>query len=62
METILRFIGRALIYLANAIHNVRNDVESYLFDLIFVDDHSTKIKLASHNLPISSKPTRKGGQ
>ena len=43
MEKIFRYIGRAFIYLANAIHITKSDVESYLFELIFADDHVKKL-------------------
>jgi hypothetical protein len=59
MEKILTYFGRAFLYLANAIHNAKIDAESYLFELIFIDDHLTKTKLVSHVLPTSSKPSRR---
>jgi hypothetical protein len=39
MENIFRYIGRSFFYLANVIRNAKADVESYLFDFIYVDDH-----------------------
>jgi hypothetical protein len=42
MEKILRWVGLSFLLVANIIHEARNVVASYLFDLIFLDDHFTK--------------------
>ena len=39
MEKILKCIGLSFLSVANTIHQAKNTFDSYLFDLIFEDDH-----------------------
>ncbi|MHB8910484.1 MAG: hypothetical protein ACYDAA_16555 [Syntrophales bacterium] len=51
MEKVLRRIGSAFLFAANAFGDARNAIHAYLFDLAFEDDHSTK-----HNSPLMFSP------
>ena len=42
MEKILMGIGVLFLYVASLIREAKNAVDSYLFDLLYEDDHSTK--------------------
>jgi hypothetical protein len=39
MEKVLRCLGNTFLYLAHGVGEAKNAVKSYLFDLIFADDH-----------------------
>jgi hypothetical protein len=39
MEKLFRGIGLSFLYVANAVHEAKDTVDNYLFDLIFRDDH-----------------------
>ena len=39
MEKALRSIGLIFLYVANAVQNAKNAIHSYLFDLLYDDDH-----------------------
>jgi hypothetical protein len=42
MEKALRFIGYTFLSMAEAIHEAKNAVDSFLFDFLFDDDHLMK--------------------
>lgn len=42
MEKALRFIGNTFLSVADVIHEVKNNVDSFLFDFLFDDDHIKK--------------------